>query len=57
MQVDVPWAFYHLNGAGLMINGQLVPVSQQPTIRITIITWFFEQTGKLTIQPYEFFEL
>lgn len=56
MKHNIPWTFYDFNGAGLMVNNQFVPLNPQQTIQTTIITWFSEQTGKFTIQPYEFFK-
>lgn len=47
------WAFYVSNYA----IAQKLNISQQPTITTTTITWFSEFTGKLTIIPYNFFEI
>ncbi|CAI4229001.1 unnamed protein product [Auanema sp. JU1783] len=53
MWVDMPWCFFHPH----LATAQQLNISQQPTITTTAISWFTETTGKLTIQPYEFFEL
>uniref|UniRef100_A0A914EE70 Uncharacterized protein n=1 Tax=Acrobeloides nanus TaxID=290746 RepID=A0A914EE70_9BILA len=51
----MPLTFYSPNGG--VTHCFSFPVNQQQTIHTTVITWFPEQTGKLTIIPYQFFEL
>uniref|UniRef100_A0A914DY05 Uncharacterized protein n=1 Tax=Acrobeloides nanus TaxID=290746 RepID=A0A914DY05_9BILA len=53
MLINMRGCFYHLDSALAQLNA----ISNQPTIQITAITSLSENTGQLTIMPYEFFKL